>query len=427
MKIFLTCFFCFFYSISFGQRAGFTQFANNFIIGYQSLNIPDLEMSYVSDLKDIKSADSVKKQIAFFKETKIKLSAYKISALTPEQRQDYLHIAYEADMNLERLVLEKQWLANKPDSISTKGIYSVPDGKQWYAYLLKRWLTNEVTPDQVYQFGLGEVKNVKGHIETIRRQTGLSKDAFYRHLNSPGFFTSDSNVVHQLFNDAKNTIYNHLGRIFSQHTIPPLAIEKADATRPVQAPGYYDNNVFYYNLSDKPYNKRQVDWLFLHEAVPGHHYQTSIYAAQKHSKVAEQFYYLCYAEGWACYTEDLGKQLGMYKTPYAELGKWEWDLVRVVRIPMDIGLNYYGWTDAQALAFWKANIREQDDIALRDITRVKSWPVQAITYNYGAAQIKALRIELQKKQGAKFNIKDFHDKILSAGVLPWVLVRKDVL
>jgi len=418
---------CFFSTICFGQQADFAQFADKFVTGYQLLHIPDQELSYVSGFKDIKSADSVEKQMEFFNATKTGLSAYKIGALSPPQQQDYLQIRYETELNLRRLTLEKQWLANKPDSISAKGIYTIPNGKQWYVYLLKRWLTTEVTPDQIYQFGLSEVNNVKAHIEAIRRKTGLSKDAFYQHLNDREFFTSDPQVVQRLFEKTKDTVYKNLRRVFNQHTIPPLAIKRGEAARLAQTPGYYDNNTFFYNLFNKPYNIRQVDWLFIHEAVPGHHYQASVFSAQKHSNVSKQFFYLCYAEGWACYTEDLGKKIGLYKTPYAELGKWEWDIVRAVRIPMDIGLNYYGWTDAQALAFWKANIRGQDDIAMREIARVKNWPVQAISYNYGAAQIRAMRDELKKKEGTKFNIKAFHDRVLGAGVLPWSLVRREVL
>ena len=427
MKIFFTCFICLFTATCFAQQTDFAQFADKFVTGYQALHIPDLELSYVSGFKDIKSADSVEKQVEFFNLTKTGLSAYKIDALIPAQQQDYLQIGYETDMNLQRLALEKQLLANKPDTISTKGIYTLPNGKQWYAYLLKRWLTDDVTPDQVYQFGLSEVKIVKAHIEAIRRQTGLSEDAFYQHLNDSEYFTNDPQLVQQLFEEAKDTVYHNLGRVFNQHVIFPLVIKKGEAAMLAQTPGYYDNGTFYYNLFNKSYNKRQVDWLFIHEAVPGHHYQNSVDSVQKHSKVEKQFFYLCYAEGWACYTEDLGKEIGLYKTPYAELGKWEWDIVRAVRIPMDIGLNYYGWTDAQALAFWKANIRGQDDIALREIARVKRWPVQAITYNYGAAQIKAMRDELQKRQGAKFDIKDFHDRVLCNGVLPWFMVKRNVI
>ncbi|MGN6178870.1 MAG: DUF885 domain-containing protein [Mucilaginibacter sp.] len=409
------------------QQKNFSAFEDKFVKEYTALKIPGLELPYVSDIKDIKSADSVDKEIHFFNAAKKKLAGFTAASLNPVQQQDYLQIRYETDMNLQRLSLEKQWLASKPDSISTKGIYTLPGGKKWYAYLLKRWLTDEVTPDQIYQFGLQEVKSVKEHIEQIRLKTGLSEADFYRHLNSPAFFINDPVVVQRLFQNTKNTVYHNLHKVFYPHNLPALTIKRGESRMLAQTPGYYDSNTFYYNLFDKPYNIRQIDWLFIHEGVPGHHYQISIYSAQKHTKVQALFTYMCYAEGWACYTEELGKDIGLYKTPYAELGKWEWDIVRAVRIPMDIGLNYYGWTDAQALAFWKKNIRNQDDIALREIARVKRWPVQAISYNYGAWRIKLLKQAMQKKQGDKFNIRDFHERILNSGFLPWFMVERNVM
>jgi uncharacterized protein (DUF885 family) len=409
------------------RQKSFDAFTEKFVMEYKALHIPDLELPYVDDIKDIKSADSVAMEISFFTSVKKEIGAFKLSSLKPSQQEDALQIGYETEMNLQRLTLAKEWLANKPDSISTKGISTIPNGKNWYTYLLKRWLMDNVTPDQIYQFGLQEVKTVQEHIEQIRLKTGLNEKAFYNHLNDPSFFVIDPNKVQQLFEQTKDIVYHNLSREFYPFNIPPLAIKRGEARMLAQTPGYYDNNTFYYNLFDKPYNIRQVDWLFIHEAVPGHHYQISYYGSQKHTKVQELFNYPCYAEGWACYTEDLGKDIGLYKTPYAELGKWEWDIVRAVRIPMDIGLNYYGWTDAQALAFWKKNIRNQDDIALREIARVKRWPVQAISYNYGAMRIKQMKAELLKKQGAKFNIKDFHKRVLDSGFLPWFMVERNVL
>jgi uncharacterized protein (DUF885 family) len=409
------------------QHTSFDAFENKFAKEYTGLHIPDLALPYVEDIKNIKSIDSVNRELYFFDAVKKELTGFNIKLLTPKQQQDYLQIRYETDMNLQRLALEKEWLANKPDSISTKGIYTLPNGKKWYIYLLKRWLTDEITPDQIYQFGLQEVKSVKEHIEQIRLKTGLTEEDFYRHLNSPEFFTNDTTVVQHLFEQAKDTVYHNLDKIFYPHHIPALTIKRGKSRMLAQTPGYYDSNTFYYNLFDRPYNTRQIDWLFIHEAVPGHHYQISLYAVQKHTKVQALFNYPCYAEGWACYTEDLGKDIGLYKTPYAELGKWEWDIVRAVRIPMDIGLNYYGWTNEQALAFWKKNIRNQDDIALREIARVKRWPVQAISYNYGAWRIKQLKQAVKKKQDAKFDIRAFHEQVLNSGFLPWFMVERNVM
>jgi uncharacterized protein (DUF885 family) len=404
----------------------FDQFSAKFVSGYQSLHIPDLELSYVSGLQHIGSAANVQKQIDFFTSVKSRLSFYKSKDLKSSQKLDLGLIQYETNLNLQRLALEQQWVKNPPAKISTDGIITVPNGKAWYAYLLKRWVNDEVTPDQIYQFGLTEVERVKGHMEAIRKQTGMSEDDFYKHLNDPSFFINDPNEVQRSFEHTKAIIYSNLPKLFSTTKIADLKIEKGKSQQLAQTPGYYDNNTFYYNLFDKPYNKRQVDWLFIHEAVPGHHYQASIIAQTKVSDVQQLFFYLGFAEGWGAYTEELGKELGVYQTPYDELGKWEWDIVRSVRVPLDVGLNYYGWTDQQALDFWKKNIRGQDDIAMREIARIRRWPAQVVTYKYGALQILHWKQELQKKQGKDFDIRDFHDRVLNHGSLPIFMVRENV-
>jgi uncharacterized protein (DUF885 family) len=407
-------------------QQNFDGFCSRFVSGYKDLNLPDLELSYVSGLEHIGSAGSIKKQLDFFRSIETGLANYKTAQLTPAQNIDYKLIVYETRLNLERLALEQQWLKNKPEKISAGGIITVPNGKAWYAYLLKRWVNADVTPDQIYQFGLTEVSRVQKRIEGIRAQTGLSEDAFYKHLNDSSFFIKDLALVQQAFEHTKTVIYANMPKLFNNTNIRDLKIEKGAAKQLAQTPGYYDNDTFYYNLFDKSYNKRQVDWLFIHEAVPGHHYQSSINGQAKTSAVQQLFFYMGFAEGWAAYTEELGKQLGVYKTPYDELGKWEWDIVRSVRVPLDVGLNYYGWTDEQALAFWKKNIRNQGDIAMREITRIRRWPAQVVTYKYGALQILHWRDELQKKQGNNFSIKNFHARVLDHGSLPLFIVKGNV-
>jgi len=414
-----------FYSIN--AQQSFEKFSDQFVNGYTSLHIPDLDLSYVNDFKQIKSADSIQKQLDFFRSVKSGLAAFRADQLNPRQKQDFDQIRYETELNLERLNLERQWVASRPGNISHDGLATIPNGKAWYAYLLKKWVSDDVTPDQIYQLGLNEIKRVNQHIDDIRIQTGMNLDAFYRHLNDSDFFISDTGRVQQSFEQTKKIISNHLDRIFYAHSIPDVSIKKGQSAALSQTPGYYDGNVFYYNLFGKPYDKRQIDWLFIHEAIPGHHYQRSIYAQETHSKVQKLFYYLGLSEGWAAYTEELGKELGVYRTPYDELGKWEWDIVRSVRVPMDVGINYYGWSDQQALAFWKQHIRNQDDIAMREIARVRRWPAQVVTYKYGALQIMRWKEILQKKQGERFSIKDFHDRILGHGSLPLFMVKENVL
>jgi len=308
----------------------FNAFSHKFVTGYKALHIPDLSLGYMQNIQSAKSLADVNTQTDFFTTIQHDLAGFKPVQLSPNQKQDYELIGYETGLNLERLKLEKEWLTSPNHKLTDEGLYKQENGKLWYTYFLKKWLSANVTPDEVYQFGLKEVDRVKGHIEAVRKETGLSEDAFYKHLNDPSFFISDPKVVQQSFVDLKKVIYANMGNVFTVRDIPPLAIEKGTEANLAQTPGYYNNNTFYYNLFDKPYNKRQVDWLFIHEAVPGHHYQSTLDNSSRTSEVQQLFYYLGFAEGWGAYAEELGKQLGVYKTPYDELGKWEWDIVRLI-------------------------------------------------------------------------------------------------
>ena len=124
------------------------------------------------------------------------------------------------------------------------GIITIPDGKAWYAYLLKRWVGDNVTPDQIYQFGLSEVKRVQGRIEDVRKRTGLSEDEFYRRLNDPSFFTSDPQEVQRLFERTKAVVYSNLHKLFSDTAVAPLKIQRGESKQLAQTPGYYNNNTF---------------------------------------------------------------------------------------------------------------------------------------------------------------------------------------
>ncbi len=134
------------------------------------------------------------------------------------------------------------------------------------------------------------------------------------------------------------------------------------------------------------------------------------------------FSFPSFSEGWAAYIEEIGKEIGAYPTIYDELGKWEWDLIRSVRVPPDIGSNYYGWSDQQAIAVWETYIEGQTDIAKRKIARMNRWPCQVITYKYGANKILGWKHQFEKHPN--FQLKDFHEKILTNGPLPYSILEK---
>lgn len=404
----------------------FGTFSNQFVAGYKALHIGSLELSYETGLRNIGPVKDIEKGIAFFQSVRRKLSGFYAASLEPKERLDLELIDYESRLNLERLALETKWAQNRPSAISATGIYTIPNGKAWYVYLLKRWLSVDVSPDSIFQFGLSEVTRVQQHIEAIRAQTGMNEADFYRHLNDPSFFTSDRGTIQEAFEHMEVTINANLSKIFDDYPIPALKIVQGADEALAQTPGYYNDDTFYYNLFDKPYNKRQIGWLFIHEGIPGHHFQISVSNRLDTSSVQQLFFYPGFVEGWGAYAEELGGELGAYATPYDKLGKWEWDIVRSVRVPLDVGLNYYGWTDEQALEFWKKNIRNQDDIAMREIKRLRRWPAQAITYKYGAAQIMSWKAKMRALQGAGFDEKAFHDRVLKCGRLPLALIRERV-
>lgn len=409
------------------QDKTFEPFSKQFVSGYRSLNIPGLSLSYIENFQAIKKIDSIILQINFFSSIRKKLLKFDRDKLSIGEKDDYDLVAYETNLNLERLALEKKWLAEKQDTISKKGLFSLSNGKAWYAYFLKKWVVADVTPDGIFAFGLSEVERVKNKIVEVRKQTGLNEIDFYKQLNTNSFFLTAREDIQRAFEKTKQTVYKNLHNIFNVQKIPEVSIVKGTEESLAQTPGYYSGNTFYYNYFNKPYNKRQVDWLFIHEAVPGHHYQGSIARQAKQSDVQRLFYYLGFSEGWAAYTEELGKEIGLYQTPYDEYGKWEWDIVRSVRVVLDVALNYYGWSDEQALVFWKKNIYNQDDIAQREINRMRRWPAQVVAYKYGAAQIMKWKAKLQKGDDQFFNIKTFHDNVLNKGSLPFFIIERNVM
>ncbi|MBA2249207.1 MAG: DUF885 domain-containing protein [Chitinophagaceae bacterium] len=411
---------------SFAQKYSFDTFTENFVKIYRALEIPDLQLSFAENFRQIKSSANIQQQLEFFDQVDKELPFYNTKQKNAQQQLDFSLIQYETRLNKERLVLEKRWVDEKSQGTLPDNLYNLPHGKEWYAYYLKRWTGADVSPDELYATGLNEVQRVQKHIDDIRLQSGLSEDSFYHYLNDPSFFYNNQAQVQQSFENTKAVILKNISRLFTVINIPDVGIKKGIDENLVQTPGYYSNNIFYYNYFDKPYNKRQVDWLFIHEAIPGHHYQTSVAAQSNRSAVQLLFWYPGFSEGWAAYTEELGKELGVYKTPYDELGKWEWDIVRSVRVLIDIGLNFYGWSDDKALACWNKYIVNQDAIAMREINRMKRWPAQVITYKYGAEKIMSWKEKEMQAMGNAFNIKKFHDKILAHGSLPFFLVERNI-
>ena len=193
----------------------------------------------------------------------------------------------------------------------------------------------------------------------------------------------------------------------------------------MMSPAIYTNGHFVYNFREGRQNVRAMDFLIIHEGIPGHHYQYSIRLKNRINKPSftSNVSYSGNLEGWATYAETLGKKLGLHQTPEEELSNWEWQLVRSVRLMLDVGIHYYGWSMEKAIAFWSQHIKGQDDIAYREITRVMYWPAQSLSYKIGAMKIEEFKTRLQVTDTT---IKKFHSVFLSFSDEPLEVIERNI-
>ncbi len=220
--------------------------------------------------------------------------------------------------------------------------------------------------------------------------------------------------------------------------VPLVRAEEWPDAGPNTPPGIYrgavdsalTDFVFQFNFHTGRYNSRAMSWLYMHEAIPGHHLQAVQPINGSAGDLRDNMFYSGTSEGWACYVEYHGDELGLYADPYQRLGKWEWDLVRSVRLVLDAGIHYYGWSHDKGLAYWKSHIPGQDGIAEREVTRVTNWAAQALTYKVGADRIQRLRDRYAVEcanMGILPDIVRFHRAFLGMGQVPMEVVERNMV
>lgn len=401
-------------------RAQDAPFEKLYVLGikeYRSLNIPDTQLDYSENFGAIQNDSALAKQEQFFNSLKIKLSDFKPGSLSAENSIKYKHLLFEIDQNLERIRLEKKWNASGKNT-PAKGLYNMTDYAEWYGYYVKHFTGLNISSEEVFETGQKEVKKAQDEIKTLRRTLGYNSDTeFYDELKKDKFFISTKHTIVDRFKMIDSIVRKNLGSLFINYNIPRIeAMEWAGANASTP-PGIYlsknDNpygvDVFQFNFATQRYNKRCMEWLYMHEAIPGHHLQSTF------RKNDNGFFYFGTSEGWACYVEDFGKELGLYKDLFSELGKIEWNLVRSARLVMEVGIHYKGWSFEEALKYWKDNITGQDEIAEREIRRITKWPGQALCYKIGALTIQ--KIVANKLTEGK-SIKEAHHFMLEHSQYP---------
>ncbi|MGV8124200.1 MAG: DUF885 family protein [Candidatus Xenobiia bacterium LiM19] len=402
---------------------------DTFTAHYKALRIPDLSISYEENFRNIPSLKDIAERQQFFILMRKKLGRIERKALSDEVRYLYDGLLYEIDFNLERLRLEKQF-RTAPSAVTRDGLYNLPQGKEWYRLYVRRWASKKMTPEEVRSLGQRDVARVMGEIEAIQQELGFAGRStdFHRHLSEPSFFIKDRKELQLTLQKLRDTVFSNLGNNFEMTDISRVDIRPIRDANKDTPPGYYQDGVFYYSFYSGRFLRRSMEWLFIHEAVPGHHYQMEITRLSgNRPAVRALFWYPGFSEGWAAYAEDLGKDMGCYRDPYLYLGKWEWDLVRSARLVMDVGIHYEGWTRAQALRWWNENVPSQADIFEREVDRVTRWPAQAVSYKAGEDEIVNLRKMASEKQGSDFDLRRFHTLVVQRGSIPLPLLREIVL
>jgi len=333
--------------------------------------------------------------------------------------------------------LENDYLAHTRPSV---GLSALPNGAAWYAYCVRLHTTTSLTPQQVHELGLSEVARIRAAMERLKAQVGHTGDLrslFEKLRGDPRFVASDAEALLAGYRDLKSRVASAMPRQFAIAPKADFEIRPVEAFREQSAasasyrPGSPDGKrpgVFYVNTWDLPSRPTYLmQAIYLHEAVPGHHFQVSL--AQEMDELPRfrrHAEFTAYDEGWGLYAESLGRELGLYDDPYSELGALMMEVWRAVRLVVDTGLHSQGWTREQAIDYMRANtsIGRADIVA--EVERYIAQPGQALAYKVGEIRIRALRRESERTLGARFDVRDFHTQVLAGGSLPLPVLEEQI-
>jgi uncharacterized protein (DUF885 family) len=320
----------------------------------------------------------------------------------------------------------------------TAGISDIPNGKEYYAYQAKVWTTTDMTPDEIFETGQKEVARLRNEMEKVMKETGYKGDlkSFFHYIHTDKKFMpfkQDSDVINA-FRAIETRMQPKLKELFNLVPKAKFEVRQTEKFREASASAEYNQSapdgsrpgIFYVPVIDATkYNIVGMEDLFLHEAIPGHHYQTSIQQENDSLPKFRRFgWYGAYGEGWALYTESLGKELGLYTDPYQYFGSLSEEMHRAIRLVVDVGMHTKGWTREQAIQFSLDNEAESEADITAEIERYMAIPGQALGYKIGQMKIIEIRKRAESKLGSKFNIKYFHDEVLKDGCLPLDIFEK---
>jgi uncharacterized protein (DUF885 family) len=320
------------------------------------------------------------------------------------------------------------------------GIGALPHGQETYQYLIRYHTTTDMTADEIFELGQREVERISGEMEAVKDRIGFKGDlrAFFDHVRTSETqmpFTEPGQVIAN-FEAIHERMKPRLRELFDVEPKAGFEVRRTEAFRESSAsaeylPGTKDGSrpgVFYVPIPDvRQYNKFADESLFLHEAIPGHHYQLSL---QQESEELPEFLHAegigVFVEGWALYGESLGKELGLYQDPYQLFGMLSAEMHRAIRLVVDTGMHAKGWTREQAIRYSLEHEARSEAAIIAEIERYMVAPGQALSYKIGQLKILELRERARRALGERFDVREFHRQVLESGSLPLVLLEEKI-
>ena len=327
-----------------------------------------------------------------------------------------------------------------PASRTSFGVLDLPNGFEWYENLAKYHTTTDLTPDEIHDIGLSEVKRIRSEMQQVIDSLGFdgSFDEFLTFLRTdPQFYYETEDELLEAYLATSKKIDPEMVSLFkvlprTPYGIKPIPMESAPDTttayymRPAadgSRAGYYYVNL--YRPEVRP--KYEIEVLSVHEAVPGHHLQIALAMELEGIPNFRRYSgYTAYVEGWGLYSESLGYDIGLYSAPFSKFGALTYDMWRAVRLVVDTGMHYKGWTRQEAIDYFTANAAKTEQDIINEIDRYLIMPGQALAYKIGQLKILELKNKAKEQLGDDFDIKEFHHAVLSQGALPLAVLEENI-
>ncbi len=319
-----------------------------------------------------------------------------------------------------------------PAGRDTAGIGALPGGQEWYAFAARRSTTTELTPAQIHDIGLREVARIRAQFEEAKVRVGFkgTLKQFFEHLNTaPELRFKSREEILAGYEAVRPRVEAKVNQLFAHVPKAPFEIRPVEAFREVSAaPASYQRGsvdgkrpgVFYFNAYKAETRTRfTTNAFFLHEAIPGHHFERSLAQETAGLPAFRRFgSSTAFSEGWGLYSEMLGQEIGMYDDPWQWVGRLTAEVWRAVRLVVDTGIHSKGWTREQAIAYFKDNVPQDEVTAVQEVERYIAVPGQALSYKIGELKLRELRTRAEAALGPTFDLRAFHNEVLSHGSVP---------